>query len=103
MDLWNSIKNKRFSPVYLLYGEEEYFIKKTKSLICEHALPGDEAEFNLATIDLEETPVELAIEELETLPFIGERRVVILHNPAFLTAERKKEKVDQDLKRMESY
>lgn len=103
VDLWNTIKSKRFSPVYLLYGEEEYFIKKTKALICEHALSEDEAEFNLATVDLEETPVELAIEELETLPFIGERRVVILHNPTFLTAERKKEKVDHDLKRLESY
>jgi DNA polymerase-3 subunit delta len=103
IDLWNTIKSKRFSPVYLLYGEEEYFIKKTKALICEHALSADEAEFNLATVDLEETPVELAIEELETLPFIGERRVVILHNPTFLTAERKKEKVDHDLKRLESY
>ena len=102
-DLWNSIKNGRFSPVYLLYGEEEYFIKETRKLICEHALSDEDAEFNLATIDLEETPVEIAIEEMETLPFIGERRVVILNNPSFLTAERKKEKVEHDLKRLEGY
>jgi len=102
-DLWNSIKSGRFSPVYLLYGEEEYFIKETKKLICEHALADEDAEFNLATIDLEETPVEVAIEEMETLPFMGDRRVVILHNPSFLTAERKKEKVEHDLKRLEGY
>ena len=102
-DLWNSIKNGRFSPVYLLYGEEEYFIKETRKLICEYALADEDAEFNLASIDLEETPVEIAIEEMETLPFMGERRVVILHNPSFLTAERKKEKVEHDLKRLEAY
>lgn len=103
LDLWKNIKNQRFSPVYLLFGEEDYLIKKTKTLLCEHALADGEEEFNLSVIDLEETPVEVAIEEMETLPFMGERRVVILNNPAFLTAERKKEKVEHDLKRLEAY
>lgn len=83
LDVWKSIKKGQFSPVYLLYGTEAYLINETKQLLIENVLHEDEMDFNFAQFDLEETPVETALEDVETLPFIGERRLVFMQNPFF--------------------
>ncbi len=102
--VWKDIEDKKFSPLYVLYGSEEFLIQKTVKLIVEHALNPDEAEFNLTTIDLEETAVEVAIEELEMVPFFGEQRVVLLQNAFFLTAaDRKSDKITHDIDRLLAY
>lgn len=96
-EAWKSIKKRKFSPVYLLYGEEQFLIEETKNLIVEHALESEEREFGLSVYDLEETAVDVAIEDCETIPFFGGNKVVIMKNPYFLTAEKGKEKVEHNL------
>lgn len=103
LDVWKSIKKGQFSPVYLLYGTEAYLINETKQLLIQHALHEDELDFNFAQFDLEETPIETALEDVETLPFMGERRLVFMQNPFFLTAEKTKSKVEHSVKRLEAY
>ncbi len=102
-DLWKQIKKKQISPLYLLFGTETFFINETKQLLIKYALDEDESDFNLSTYDLEETPIEVVLEDAETLPFLGERRLIILHNPVFLTAEKTKEKVEHNLSKLEEY
>ncbi len=89
--IWNDIERGRFSPVYLLYGTEQYLLNETKQKMIAGALQEEELDFNLSVFDLEETPIEVALEDAETFPFLGERRLVFLHNPTFLT-RRKNEK-----------
>ncbi|USK58865.1 DNA polymerase III subunit delta [Peribacillus asahii] len=103
LDVWKNIKKGQFSPVYLLYGTEAYLINETKQLLLEHALHEDEIDFNFSQFDLEETPIETALEDVETLPFMGERRLVFMQNPFFLTAEKTKSKVEHNVKRLEAY
>ncbi|WP_285765405.1 DNA polymerase III subunit delta [Peribacillus sp. SI8-4] len=103
LDVWKSIKKGQFAPVYLLYGTEAYLINETKQLLIENALHEDELDFNFSQFDLEETPVETALEDVETLPFIGERRLVFMQNPFFLTAEKTKSRVEHNVKRLEAY
>lgn len=103
INLWKKIEEKQFAPLYLLYGTEGFLINETKQKLMNNVLTEEEKDFNFATYDLEETPVETAIEEAETLPFMGERRLVILHNPIFLTGEKKKDKVEHNLARLEAY
>ncbi|MEK4923528.1 DNA polymerase III subunit delta [Cytobacillus sp. FSL R5-0569] len=102
-DIWKQIKAKSFSSVYLLYGTEPYLINETKQLLINHALLPEELDFNLSTYDLEETPIEVALEDAETFPFMGERRLIILHNPYFLTADKGKAKVEHQLNALENY
>jgi len=90
LDVWKQIKKKQFAPMYLVYGSEPYLIQETIQKIKENALMDDEVEFNITTFDMEETPVQFAIEEAETFPFMGERKLIIIHNPVFLTAEKTK-------------
>ena len=44
--LLTSIKNKNFKPVYILHGEEPYFIDKIADAIEESALEEHERDFN---------------------------------------------------------
>ncbi|MDQ0218240.1 DNA polymerase III subunit delta [Peribacillus cavernae] len=103
LDVWKDLKRKKFAPVYLLYGTEAFLINETKQLLLQHALTEEETDFNFSQYDLEETPIETALEDVETLPFIGERRLVFMQNPFFLTAEKPKQKVEHNLKKLEQY
>ncbi|PLT30944.1 DNA polymerase III subunit delta [Peribacillus deserti] len=103
MDIWRSIEKKQFAPVYLLYGTEAFLINETKQMLTKHVLSEEEVDFNLSVFDLEETPIEAALEDVETLPFLGERKLVFLQNAFFLTAEKNKSKVEHDVSRLEAY
>ncbi|KUP07253.1 DNA polymerase III subunit delta [Bacillus coahuilensis m2-6] len=101
--IWNDIERGRFSPVYLLYGTEQYLLNETKQKMIAGALQEEELDFNLSVFDLEETPIEVALEDAETFPFLGERRLVFLHNPTFLTSEKTKSKVEHNTDRLQEY
>jgi DNA polymerase III subunit delta len=103
IDTWKKIERSQFAAIYLVYGNESFLINETKQRIVSAALTEEEMDFNFSSYDLEETPVEVAIEDAETFPFMGEKRVVILDNPVFLTAEKTKEKVEHNIKRFEQY
>lgn len=103
-ELWKQIKKKQIAPIYLLYGTESFLIHETKQLLHTHVLDEDVSDFNFSSYDLEETPIEAVLEDAETLPFLGEKRLIFLHNPGFLTSEKKtKEKVEHNLSRLEEY
>lgn len=103
MPIWKKIESKKLAAVYLLYGTETFLINETKQRLIQSVLTEEEMDFNFAVYDLEETPVESALEEAETFPFTGEKKLVILNNPAFLTAERSKDKVEHNVKKLEEY
>ncbi|UII54941.1 DNA polymerase III subunit delta [Cytobacillus spongiae] len=103
LDVWKQIRKQQFSSIYVLYGNEAFLINETKQLLTKYVLDDEAADFNLSTYDLEETPVEVAIEDAETFPFMGEKRLVFLHNPGFLTAEKTKDKIEHNVKKLEEY
>ncbi|XJZ26288.1 DNA polymerase III subunit delta [Bacillota bacterium Lsc_1132] len=102
-EIWKQIKQRKIAPVYLLYGTEAFLINETKQLLLSTILKEEEKEFNFSSYDLEEISIEEALEDAETFPFLGEKKVVFLHNPLFLTTDKKKEKVDHNLARLEAY
>ncbi len=101
MDVLKELKSSRFRSLYLLYGPEQYFIEEARKLLIQKALNENETELNLTSFDMTEVPVDIAIEEAETLPFFGDRKLVFIQNPLFFTAE--KTKIDHDLKKLEQY
>ncbi|BCB04892.1 DNA polymerase III subunit delta [Bacillus sp. KH172YL63] len=103
IDIWKKIEKSQFASIYVVYGNESFIINETKQRIVTNAISEEEMDFNFSSYDLEETPVEVAMEDAETFPFMGEKRVVILQNPVFLTAEKTKEKVEHNIKRFEQY
>lgn len=103
IDIWKQIEKMQFSPIYLLYGIESYLINETKQKLVKNVLTDEEMDFNLANYDLEETSIEVALEDAETFPFMGEKRLIFLHNAFFLTSEKGKQRVEHNLSKLEEY
>ncbi|WP_307342763.1 DNA polymerase III subunit delta [Metabacillus malikii] len=101
--IWNDIKKKKLDNLYLLLGKEAFLMQETVQLIVDAVLLEEEKDFNLSVYDMEETSIETAVEDAETLPFMGEKRLVIIKNPIFLTSEKKKEKVEHNIGKLETY
>jgi DNA polymerase III subunit delta len=101
MSIHNDIRKGNFTPMYLLYGVESFFIDETLNMIIDHAVEESDLEFNVSTYDLEESYIEEALEDATTLPFFGERKVVVVKQPLFLTAQ--KAKMEQNIKALEAY
>ena len=53
--------------MYLLVGEEGYFIDETVKRLKDAI--GPEEEIEMSTFDLEETPVDAVMDEADTIPF----------------------------------
>ncbi len=64
---------QKIMPVYLIIGTEDYIINETKQLLIDNILEGEEVEFNYANLDLEEMPIEVVIQEAESMPFFGDK------------------------------
>ncbi|WP_308410487.1 DNA polymerase III subunit delta [Bacillus sp. Marseille-P3661] len=102
-ELHKKIKNKNIANLYLLYGTEEFLIDETLKLLIQETLEPSEQEFNLSIFDMNDVPVDIAMEDAETLPFMGERKIVIVRDPIFLTGQKEKSKITHDLKKLEQY
>jgi DNA polymerase III subunit delta len=90
-------------PIYLLQGTQDYLIKYLRKKIVEQAVLPEDRELNFSVYDLNESPIELAMEDAMTLPFLGDKKVIVLLNPSFLTGETKKQKVEHDLDEFLTY
>ena len=100
--VWKEFKSGKFAPVYLLVGEESYFVDETIKRLKAALSEGDEAE--IMTFDLNEQPIDYVIDEADTIPFFSERKLIIAKNASFLKAtEKGKEKIEHDVKRLENW
>lgn len=74
----SELKAGKFQPVYLLMGEEPYFIDLISDYIEEHALQPHEREFNQTiTYGGDTDPLDL-VSAVKRFPMMAERQVVIL-------------------------
>lgn len=101
-NIWKEIGQGRIDPVYILSGEESYFIDETIRRI-KIALE-QQGEIETTVFDLDEVPVNHLIEEADTIPFFSDKKLVIGKNASFLKAtDKTKEKIQHDLKMLESW
>ncbi len=99
--VWKDFQSGKFEPVYLIVGEESFFVDET---IRKFKTAFPEEEMELLTFDLEEQPIDFVIDEADTIPFFTERKMIIAKNASFLKAtEKGKEKINHDLKRLENW
>lgn len=99
---WQDIKNGQLAPVYLLVGEESYFIDETVKRLKKAI--GNEEEADIMQFDLNEQPLDYVIDEADTIPFFTERKLIIAKNASFMkAAEKGKEKIDHNISRLEAW
>ena len=78
------MKSGQFTPVYLIYGDEDYLRKQYKDRMKD-ALVGDDA-MNYSYFEGKGISVKELIDLGETLPFFGERRLIIVENSGFFAS-----------------
>ncbi len=73
-----SIKNGQVKPVYLLMGEEPFYIDKIANYIEDHLMPEEEKGFNQMVLYGRDTTVEDIISNAKRYPMMAERQVIIV-------------------------
>lgn len=74
----NQIQNKNFAPIYLLMGEESYFIDRITESILANALDDSERDFNEIIRYGSEVTIETIINESRFYPSFSKYRVVVI-------------------------
>ncbi|MGI6126118.1 MAG: DNA polymerase III subunit delta [Planifilum sp.] len=92
--LLREIAQGTLAPVYLLYGQETFLMEEICDALREQVLDGGDPSFNEVVVDLDEVPVQQLVQEAESTPFFGERRIVIGRNARFLSTAKVRQKVE---------
>ena len=76
--LLTSIRKGEFAPVYLLMGEETYYIDRLTEALEQKVVPEDERDFNLTTVYGQDADIPALISSCQQYPFMSDRRLVML-------------------------
>jgi len=102
-NVFKRVQQNDIDSLYTLYGSETFlsgeFIRFLKGKILDKELE----EFNLHIFDLNETPIQDVIQEAETLPFMGEKRLIIGRNALFLSGAKQTGGVQHQLDALQNY
>ena len=84
-----------FKPVYVCCGSEPHLIQEFIRYLADKWLAPEDREFAVSRYDLAETPLEAVLEDAQTAPFFGARKLIVADNAAFFTAARDGEAAEQ--------
>ncbi len=74
----HEIKNKIFKPVYILMGEESYYIDLIANALIEHCLSEDERDFNQFIFYGRDVHVNDLINTARRYPMMSDRQLVVV-------------------------
>lgn len=77
-DMMAALKRGEYKPVYLLHGEEPYYIDKVGKYIEGHAIEEHERDFNQNIFYGRDLDKDLLLETLRRFPMMAQRQVVIV-------------------------
>ncbi|MGY3724036.1 DNA polymerase III, delta subunit [Granulicatella balaenopterae] len=97
------IKSGHLAPVYLVQGEEHFLQKKARVFFQEEIVDEADRDLNIGSYNMEDTLLQVALEDAESAPFFGDNRVVFIDKPYFLTTAKNKSKLEHDLEAFTDY
>lgn len=74
----NDLKNKNFSPVYFLEGEEPFFMDRISDFILENVLTEEEKGFNQTILYGKDLTLDSIMTAAKRFPMMSERQVVVI-------------------------
>lgn len=74
----SDLKSRKFHPVYLLHGEESYFIDEISNYIEEHALTAAEKAFNQTVFYAKDVEVSAVLEAARRYPMMANYQVIVV-------------------------
>ncbi len=97
------IKEKQFSPVYVLVGTETFLIEEFLAFARKEMIDPAYADLNTSQYDCTETPLSAILQDAETLPFFAEHRLVVARQAYFLTGAKPPGKAEADTDALSAY
>ncbi|QXM06213.1 DNA polymerase III subunit delta [Crassaminicella indica] len=88
-EVLKDLKNDALNNLYLFYGQEYYLIENILNSIKEKIINKGFEDLNYQFIDGKETDVNTIINACETLPFMAERRMVLVKDLECFFGKRK--------------
>ena len=76
--IMNDLKAGKFKPIYILMGEEPYYIDKVSDYIENHALAPEERDFNQTVVYGVDTSPAQVVDMAKRFPMMAERQVIIV-------------------------
>jgi DNA polymerase-3 subunit delta len=77
-DICRDIKAKQFAPVYMLMGEEPFFMDRITDLLIENVLEESERDFNQTILYGADTDVATIFNAARRFPMMSERQLVVV-------------------------
>ena len=97
------INKGNVQPIYVCYGSESYLMKEFITYLTDKWIGPDDREFAVSKFDLADTNVETVIDDAETWPFIGERKLIVAGDASFFTAAKDSSKIVHNVDRLLAY
>ena len=76
--IMSDLKNRQFAPVYILMGDESYYIDLISGYIAEHALAPEEQDFNQTVVFGADTTAAQLADMARRYPMMAEFQVIIV-------------------------
>lgn len=76
--IMTDIRKGTFAPVYLLMGDEPYYIDRIAETLEEKVVPRDERDFNSLTVYGQDADIPALIAACQQYPFMADRKIVLL-------------------------
>ncbi len=77
-DLLQQINKKKIAPVYFFSGDEEFLKKEAVQALYQNLVTDDQKDFNYALLYGKETSARAILDEAQSLPFLSDRRLVVV-------------------------
>jgi DNA polymerase-3 subunit delta len=77
-DIIKDIKNRKYKPIYLLHGDEPYFIDEVSDYVENHLLPDAEKGFNQTVLYGKDTDVMTVLNASKRYPMMADYQVVLI-------------------------
>ena len=87
-DIVKDFKSKDYKNVYLIYGKENYIIDNIVKE-CKNTMNEALIDFNIAILEGNECNKDYIINSTQTLPFMDEKRLVILKDFELIKSKKK--------------
>ncbi|MDH6445844.1 DNA polymerase-3 subunit delta [Paenibacillus sp. PastF-4] len=97
------IKQGKISPLYVLYGSEKFRMNEFTALLEEQLIAKEDRDFAVIPFDLSETPVQAVVEEAETVPFMVERKLLLVRDASLFTAGKENAKLEHRIDLLSDY
>ncbi len=80
----NSIKERKFVPIYLLMGTEPFFIDQIANALSTHVVEEHAKDFDYTIFYGKETRPEQIIEAAKRFPMMGKKQLIIIREAQYL-------------------